>query len=158
MGVQGRTDFKNFSLVASGGHYSRDNETIKQDGARATVLKYGTVMAQVAATKKWVPLTDVTAVTTGESIARGIYIGEDIAAATLVAGDVPNCPMMVYGLPAVIDASLVVLENNLTLDTVISDDPAGADNGVVNVRRIEDDLLKIGILFQTTYDISKLEN
>lgn len=157
MALQGRTDQKNFPLIADGAAICKDNETILTDGARATVLKRGTVMAQVAASKKWVPLTDVAAVD-GSNVARGIYIGEDIAAATIVAGDVAGCPIIVYGRPCIFDAQLLVLENSLTLNTVVSDDPAGADNGVVNVRRIEDDLMRIGIMTVGTYDISVLEN
>lgn len=159
MAVQGRTDFKNFALVLSGETFVRDSETLLTNGARATVLKYGTLMAQVASTKKWVPLTDVAAAATGENTARGIYVGDDIAAATLVAGDVTNCPIIVAGGPATVDSSLLVLENSLTINSVVSDDPAGADNGVVNVRRIEDDLVRIGLFPVTTAaDISLLEN
>lgn len=158
MAKQGRTDFTNFSLIAAGDGFTRDNETILQNGARATVLKYGTVMAQVASTKKWVPLTDVAAAATGENTARGIYLGDDIAAATLVAGDVTACPILVHGTPAILDSTLIVFENSLTMDSVVSDDPAGADNGVVNVRRIEDDLARIGVFTKTPIDISKLEN
>jgi len=158
MAVQGRTDFTNYPFWIGGASavlLTRDNETILQNGARATVLKKYTVMAQVAATKKWVPLTDVAAVD-GSNTARGVYVGGDIAAAALVAGDVVG-PIAVGGL-TMFDASLVVLENSLTLDSVCSDDPAGADNGVVNVRRIEDDLARIGLYAEQTIDINKLEN
>lgn len=155
--MQGRTDFTNFPLTLQGEPRIKDNETILTDGARATVLKRGTVMAQVAASRKWVPLTDVAAVD-GSNVARGIYIGDDIAAATIVAGDVTGCPIIVYGVACAIDSSLLVLENSLTINTVVSDDPAGADNGVVNVRRIEDDLMRIGIMVVGTYNIDLLEN
>lgn len=158
MALQSRTDQKNLVFLLQGSAKHRDSEVIKQDAARVTPLKSRTVMAQVAATKKWVPLTDVAAVATGENTARGVYFGEDIPAANLVAGDVANCVIIVYGEGLVVDASLLVLENALTLDTVVSDDPAGADNGVVNVRRIEDDLLRIGIMTVGTYDVDLLEN
>lgn len=158
MGMQGRTNFTNYVLFLAGATIHKDSEVIAQNGARATVLKYGTVMAQIAASRKWVPLTDVAAVD-GSNVARGVYIGEDIAAATLVAGDVANCPIVVLGHGGCIaDASQLVLENSLTLNSVCSDDPAGADNGVVNVRRIEDDLIRIGITTVGTYDIDLLEN
>jgi hypothetical protein len=136
----------------------RDNETLLTDGARATVLKRGTVMAQVAASKKWVPLTDIAAVTTGAAVARGILLSEDVTAAALVAGDVTGQVILVGGAAVTLDAQQVVLENSLTLNTVVSDDPAGADNDVVNVRRIEDDLARIGLFVENTIDISKLEN
>lgn len=157
MAIQGRTDQKNFPFVIFGATLVKDNETILTDAARAAVLKYGTVMAQVASSKKWVPLTDVAAHATGENVARGIYVGDDIAAATIAAADVTGCPIVVAGYPAIIDSSQLVLENSLTVDTVVSDDPAGADNGVVNVRRIEDDLARIGIYVEETLDVNVLE-
>jgi len=158
MAVQGRTDFTNFPFFTGGSTIIKDAETILTDGARAAALKFGTVMAQVAASRKWVPLTDVAALD-GSNAARGIYIGEDIAAATIVAGDVANCPIVVGGYDGCsVDSSLLVLENSLTINSVCSDDPAGADNGAVNVRRIEDDLARIGIFVEATTDINKLEN
>lgn len=155
MTVQNRVDQKNFPFFLSGSTFVKDNETILTDGARATVLKFGTVMAQIAASRKWVPLTDV-AVQDGGNTARGIYVGEDIAAATIVAGDVTNCPIVCGGL-CTADSGLLVLENSLTINSVVSDDPAGADNAPVNVRRIEDDLARIGIFVKSTIDIDLLE-
>jgi hypothetical protein len=128
------------------------------DGARAAVLKKYTVMAQVAASKKWVPLTDVTIEDTGAGVARGIFMGDDVTAAALVAGDVVGQLILVGGAAATVDSQQLVLENSVTLDTVVSDDSAGADNGVVNVRRVEDDLARIGIFVESTIDIDKLEN
>lgn len=157
MAQQGRTDFYNYPFVLEGEPRHKDNETILTDGARATVLKRFTVMAQVAASRKWVPLTDVAALD-GTNTARGIYMGEDIPAATIVAGDVTGCPIIVGGAVCTVDAQQLVLENSLTLNSVCSDDPAGADNGAVNVRRIEDDLIRIGIYTVGTYDINKIEN
>jgi hypothetical protein len=158
MAMQSSATLKNFPLILSGALLVRDNETLLTDGARATVLKRGTVMAQVAASKKWVPLTDIAAVTTGAAVARGILLSEDVTAAALVAGDVTGQVILVGGAAVTLDAQQVVLENSLTLNTVVSDDPAGADNDVVNVRRIEDDLARIGLFVENTIDISKLEN
>jgi hypothetical protein len=158
MAMQSSATLKNFPLILSGAPLVRDNETLLTDGARATVLKRGTVMAQVAASKKWVPLTDIAAVTTGAAVARGILLSEDVTAAALVAGDVTGQVILVGGAAVTLDSQQVVLENSLTLNTVVSDDPAGADNDVVNVRRIEDDLARIGLFVENTIDISKLEN
>lgn len=155
MSVQNRTDFTNYPFIRSGVTLTRENETILQDAGRTTPLLKNTVMAQVAASKKWVPLTDVAALT-GANTARGVYIGEDITAAALVAGDVAVCPILV-GFGCTVDRQLIVLENSLTLDSVCSDDPAGADNGVVNVRRIEDDLARAGIFMEYTFDIDRHE-
>lgn len=158
MAVQGRSDRKNYSFILRGETAVKDNEILAQDAARAAVLKKYTVLAQVASSRKWVPLTDVTAAATGENTARGIYMGDDIAAATLVAGDVTGALILVGGALATVDAQQLVLENSLTVNSVVNDDPAGADNGVVNVRRIEDDLARIGIYVESTTDIDVLEN
>lgn len=158
MAVQGRTDFTNYSVILSGGVVTKSNETILTNAGRTTPLVRGTVMAQIAASRKWVPLTDVAALD-GSNTARGIYLGEDdITAAALVAGDVTGVVIAVLGTPASLDSSLLVLENSLTINSVCSDDPAGADNGVVNTRRIEDDLARIGFIVNTTSAISKIEN
>lgn len=159
MAVQNRVNQTNFPFFLGGAPIAKDGQTILTDGARATALAPYTVMAQVAASRKWVPLTDVTAAATGENTARGIYLGDSIPAATIVAGDVPNCIIAVGGSSGCsVDAQQLVLENSLTINSVVSDDPAGADNGVVNVRRIEDDLARIGIFVKNTIDIDGLEN
>ncbi len=87
MAVQNSTDLQNFNIVLSGETVARDAETVAQDATRTEDLVRGTVMAQNATTKAWEPLTDVTA-TDGTAVARGIFMGDDIAAADLVAGDV----------------------------------------------------------------------
>lgn len=150
MALQGRTDFNNYPLVLGGNPVYKDSETILTDAARAAVLKRGTVMAQVAASRKWVPLTDLTK-TDGTAIARGVFMGDDIAAATLVAGDVTGQPIIVYGGGAIIDAQQLVLENSLTLNSVRA-------ATTVNASRIEDDLINIGIMTVGTYDVDLLEN
>lgn len=62
----------------------------------------------------------VTAATTGngENLPAGIYIGEDIAAASLVAGDVTSKSILV-GKSVEIDEDAITLENSLDLDTSI---------------------------------------
>ena len=70
-------------------------------------------------------LTGVGTVTaaTGEastSIPSGIFIGTDIAAADLVAGDVTDQLVAIVGDPADFDDSKVVLEGSLTLDSVVA--------------------------------------
>lgn len=155
MSVQARSDLKNFPFILSGESKVKDGQTILTNGARSTALAPFTVMAQIAATKKWVPLTDVAA-QTGENTARGILLGDSVTAAALVAGDVTGQVILIGG-PCTVDAQQLVLENSLTIDSVCSDDPAGADNAPVNVRRIEDDLARIGIFIEGTIDIDVLE-
>jgi hypothetical protein len=157
MAVESRLDLTNYPFFLSGRLIHRDNETVKQDAGRTTPLKRYTLMAQVAATGKWVPLTDVAALD-GSNTARGIYVGDDISAAALVAGDVTACPIVVGGDLSTFDGAQLVLENSLTLASVCSDDPAGADNGAVNVRRISDDLARIGLYAESAVDIENFEN
>jgi len=147
MAVQNRADLSNLQLILSGTPYVKDNGTLLTDGARSTVLKTNTVMGQILASKKWVPLTNVAA-TDGSAIAKGIYVGDDIAAASLVAGDVVNCPILVGGC-CTVDSQMLVFENSLTLDT--------SCGSTVTLRRIEDDLARIGIFAEDTIDISATE-
>lgn len=84
---------------------------------------------------------------TSENVPVGIYIGDEIAAAALVAGDITNCPILVGG-PCNLDSSQIVLENSLTLATVI----------VPMRKTIEDALLGIGLTPETCVNISEYEN
>ena len=150
MAYQASLNQSNFPFILSGRSFVKDSEVLLQDAGRTTVLAFGTVMAQVAATRKWVPLTDVTA-TTGAATARGIYVGEPVASADLVAGDVTGAAILVGGDGITVDTQQVVLENSLTLNTVV-----GATS--VNARLIADDLANIGIFVESTIDIDELEN
>lgn len=151
MAVQDRVDQKNFPFILSGQSLSKDNETILQDAGRATPLARFTVMARIAASLKWVPLTDVTAVD-GTAIARGIYLGDDIAAADLVAGDVVGAPILVGG-GCTVDTQQLVLENSVTLADVVV-----AAVAAVGTHVVEDDLAAFGIFVESTLDIDELEN
>lgn len=155
MAMQGRSDLVNLPFILSGEGKVKDSQTLLTDGSRTTALAPFTVMAQVAASKKWVPLTAVGALD-GSNTARGILLGDGVTAAALVAGDVTGQVILVGG-PITVDTQQLVLENSLTIDSVCSDDPAGADNGPVNVRRIEDDLARIGIFVEQTIDIDAYE-
>lgn len=70
-------------------------------------------------------LTAVGTVTaaTGEAstaVPAGIFVGNDIAFADLVAGDVTDQLVSGYGDPATFDVSKLVLENSLDIDDVVS--------------------------------------
>ena len=66
----------------------KEAETILQEGTRSVVLAQYTLMARIAASGKWTPFTNTSLTNTdGTQVASGIYVGDDIAAATLVAGD-----------------------------------------------------------------------
>jgi hypothetical protein len=53
------------------------------------------------------------------NIPAGIYIGDEILAATIVAGNVPNCPIMVAG-PVTLNDSQIVLEGGLAMTDEIT--------------------------------------
>lgn len=86
---------------------------------------------------------------TGSDLPQGIYMGDDIAAATLVAGDVVDAPILIFG--AVVDEGKLVLENSLDLDDVV-----GA--GDVGTKTIRDILRGISIIPRTTRTTSLPEN
>lgn len=59
MAVQNQLDLSNIPFMRGGEGRIRDNETFEQDAGRAADLAIHTVVAQKAATRKWVPLTSV---------------------------------------------------------------------------------------------------
>jgi hypothetical protein len=150
MSVQNRGDNSNIPFISSGVSLVKEAETILQDAARVNPLVKKTVMAQIAASKKWVPLTDLAA-TDGSAIARGVYMGDDIPAADLVAGDVVDVPILVGGGAATLVREDIVLENALTLDDVLQ-------AATINEHRVEDDLNRIGLFPEYTVSIDELEN
>jgi len=83
----------------------------------------------------------------GANIPAGIYVGDEIAAATLVAGDVSNCPIVVGG-NVTVNRDQLVFENSLTLASVV----------VPLRKRIEDVLAEIGIFAEYAVDIDSYEN
>jgi len=78
---------------------------------------------------------------TGVDLPQGIYMGEDVTAAALVAGDVVDAPILLFG--AVVDEDKLVLENSLDLDDV-----AGA--GDPGAKTIRDILRTISIIPRST--------
>lgn len=149
MSVQNRSNNANLAFILSGASFRNDQATILQDAGRSAVLAFGTVMAKIAATGKWVPLIDV-ALTTGAGLARGIYVGAEISAAALVAGDVVDVPILEGGA-CTVDTEQVVLENSLTLADVV-------EAATVQARTIRDDLARVGIFTEETVEISSYEN
>lgn len=150
MSVQNSAENSTVPFIRSGVTLAREAETILQDAGRVAPLVQNTLMAQIAATKKWVPFTDETAVD-GSAIARGIYVGDDIPAADLVAGDVVDVPIIVAGAAATFTADDLTIENAKTLDTVV-------DAATVNAHRVEDDLARIGLFAESSVNIDEFEN
>ena len=149
MAVESRLNQTNYNIILSGETLVKDNETLLQDAGRTTALARGTVMARIAATGKWVPLTNV-ALLTGEGVARGIYMGEEVTAAALVAGDVTGRLILVGGA-ATLSSDEVILENSLTAATVVA-------GGTLAARTIADDLAAVGLFLEDVIDIDEFEN
>lgn len=155
MDVQTRLDNNANPFILSGYGYSREPETLLQDAGRgAADLVQFTLMARIVASGKWVPFTSAVTVETGASVPQGIYLGADIAAADIVAGDVTGLVILIGGNLTYDDARLVI-ENSLTLATPIKASTA-VDN--VFVQRVSDFLENKGMYAESTVDIASYEN
>jgi len=150
MTVQSRVDNTNFPFILSGSALKKGGQVLLQDAGRAIPLAFGTLMAKVAASGKWVPFTDETA-TNGAAIPQGIYVGEEIAAADIVAGDIPDLEIIIGGGAITVDSQQVVIESSKLLTTVIT-------VGTTDLRTVEDHMKNVGIFFELTIDIDELEN
>lgn len=148
MAVQNSINNANIPFVLTGNALSRDDQVILTDAGRSAVLAQFTLMAKIAASGKWTPFILETA-TNGTAIPQGIYIGEDIAAADIVAGDISDVNILVGD--AVIDVNQLVIEASKTLDTVIT-------VGTTDLRTVRDHLANRGIFVEETVDISSFEN
>ena len=148
MAIQGETDNTNVAFIRTGMSLVK-NSTIAQDAGRTAVLAYGTLMAKVSATQLWTPFIDETA-TDGTAIPQGIYLGQEITAAALVAGNVVDSLILVGGA-LTIDEGQLVIENSKTLATVIT-------VGTTDLRTVRDQMANRGIFVEDTVDISSFEN
>lgn len=79
----------------------------------------------ITANGKYVPFDP--AAVNGAEIPSGIYMGEDIAAADLVAGDVVDAPIVYTGMKFD-EAKLIFDDGSTTLDTVLSNGKTVRDN------------------------------
>ena len=132
------------------GHALVKNGTIVQNGARSTVLKKYTVLSQIASTGKYTPFV-ATNLTTGASVPCAIYLGEDIPAASLVAGDVEDLPILVGGGCNVDKNQLVWDGNTQSAASVIN-------TGTIEARTAENALMQIGIAIEDTVMLDSYEN
>ena len=149
MAVQNRGDLTTEQLILSGESLVM-NADIVQNAQRATVLLTNTVMAKIAATGLWTPWVNVAGVD-GSAIPRGIYVGDDIAAADLVDGNIADAPIIMAD--CIVNENLVVCDDDtLTLDSVI-----GAGTIYVAIGR---DVLEdvSGIITEECVSISHVEN
>lgn len=149
MAVQAQTNITTVPFIRDGVAYSKSNEVLKQNvGQLADIVAY-TLMAQDPATLKWTPFVNEAA-TDGTQWPRGIIM-QTYAAADIVAGDIPDVPIIVGGKGLVIDEGQLVIENAKTLATVINV-PANTNKTVETVLR------EIGIFVQITQDIDAYQN
>ena len=153
MPVQNRADLNNNPFILSGTSLAKNAEVLLTDAGRSVDLVRLTLMSKVAATGKWVPFTDETA-TDGTGIPQGIFLGDDVAAADLVAGDVVDQSILVGSALTYDDAQLVI-ENSKLLTTVILA-TGGADN--VFTQTVADYLENKGMFAESTVDIAGFEN
>jgi len=149
MAVQNRANLDStpFILYSYPG-VREDDAVLLQDAGRATPLLQFTLMAKVAATGKWVPFTNEAAVD-GTAIPQGIYLGDDIPAADIVAGDVVDLPIVIAGVR--FDANKLVIENSKLLTTVIT-------IGTTDLRSVFDHLVDQILIPENTINIARAEN
>jgi hypothetical protein len=148
MPVQSRADNTNEPLILSENSLYRLGD-IAQDAQRTTDLLYGTVMAQIAATELWTPWVNVAGVD-GSAVPRGIYLGDTIPAADLVAGGIESVPILVGN--ATVNEELVVFDD----DTLAADSVIGA--GTIWAVTGRQALALQNIYFEDCVDISEFEN
>jgi hypothetical protein len=117
MAFQEREDLSNTPLILSD-ESDVENHDIIQNGDRTTELLYGTVMAQIAASGLWTPFVSV-AGTDGSGVPRGIYLGDNIAAADLADDNIEDVPILV-GNARVNESEVIWDDDTLDADTVVA--------------------------------------
>lgn len=135
-----------------------DKAVILQDAGRGVVaLLQFTLMSQISTAggsfEKWVPFTDLVAVD-GTAIPSGIYMGEDIAGADLVAGDVLDVPIITGGVKFDED-KLVFDEDTRAYTDVIAASNAAA---VYFKRTVRQTLTEKQLIPQATASNTSFEN
>lgn len=150
MSVQNRQDQSNKPFILDSGlAVTKGSGILLTDGGRATPLLFGTLLAEISATGKLVPYSDETAVD-GTATPAGIYIGNDIPAADIVAGDIEDLQYL-KGCSVLIDKEQLVIENAKTISTVI-----GA--GSVGAKTVEKSMNELGIFLGSSENITEFEN
>jgi hypothetical protein len=140
----GRTDQDVTPVLRLGDALIRDNETLLQDAGRTGDLEKYTVLSRNPTTRKLVPLTNVAA-TDGTEIPVGLS-AQSADEADIIAGDITG--FQLYIKTGRIDEDSIVLENSLTLDSVITSEK----------RTIRDLLHTIDIYPEPGFDMDRPEN
>lgn len=149
MAVQASENQTNYPFILNGPSKVKEAEIVVQDAGRVTgdLLRH-TVMSFDPTTGLWHPFTDETAAD-GTQFPRGISMAA-IEEAAIIAGNVPNIPILVGGW-CVVDLNQLVIENSLTLATVVNV-PAGI------FLSVEECLRLVSIYVGDTISIEEFEN
>lgn len=154
MAVQTSQNFQVKPFILSGRPLVKEAETIAQNAQRATALAPYTLMGKVSATGLWTPFGDISG-TDGTAIPAGIYMGDSITAAALVAGNVVNCPILVGGAGVTFDEDQLVIEELVSppedLDTILTID-------TIDQRTIRERLYALGLFAESTMETDAYEN
>jgi len=151
MAVQTRVNNDTTPFIL-GGQSLIKKGVIAQNGARTTVLKKYTVLAQLVSGGKYTPFVALNA-TTGASVPTAIYMGDDIAAADLAAGDIEDVDILVGG-GCLVDKNQVVYDDGTLSNASVVIAIASA----FWTMTAEKCLGLFGIYQQDTIDISEIEN
>jgi len=151
MAVQTRVNNDTTPFIL-GGQSLIKKGVIAQNGSRTTVLKKYTVLAQLVSGGKYTPFVALNA-TTGASVPTAIYMGDDIAAADLAAGDIEDVDILVGG-GCLVDKNQVVYDDGTLSNASVVIAIASA----FWTMTAEKCLGLFGIYQQDTIDISEIEN
>jgi hypothetical protein len=111
MAVQASLAQANIPFVLEGKPFVAMGQTLLTIAGRTVPLYKYTLMSQIASTLKWAPWLQANlGGTTGTQYPLGIYMGDDLTAAQIAAGDVLNLPIMVGGQGVVIDEGQLVFD------------------------------------------------
>jgi len=147
MAVQVRSDLDNRYFILRNGR-TMNNEIVLQDAERSGDILQYTIMAQVPATSKWVPLTNLAAVD-GTEIPRGILLCE-ILEADVIAGDVLNVVILVGDVE--VRRDLLIADDGTAIEDFL------ADVVVSKTATIESALQEVGIYAKAVQSVSGFEN
>jgi hypothetical protein len=118
--IQTEGQLDNTPFLLSGTPIKTTTSVIKQIAGHVGDLKQFTLMAKIGEggdAGKWLPFTDEAA-TDGTAIPQGIYVGADIAEASIQGGDISDVEILIGGNVMVAEEKLVI-EAGKTLDTII---------------------------------------
>lgn len=124
-----------------------DDAILLQDAGRSGALVKFTLLAYNPTSKKFVPFEDEAA-TDGTAIPVGIYLGDDITEAAIIAGDIADILVLIGN--AFVDKNQLIIENSKTIDTIIT-------VGTTDLRSVEQHLRDINIYLADTIDTSSFE-